>query len=232
MNRSRDPAREAEELAVTEEVLSLLRHDARNKLSAARQAGAYLKSRTERTDLWTSDARVPRFFSIIDEQLLLADEILERHEALARVHERSPDLLDPARIVAMAIAAAQPMGEVRVDTSVDPGRPQADPHELVLALRCLIDNAVEATPSGKRVELRGVAGDGRYAFLVEDQGPGLHPDDFHRVVRPFVSTRVGRRGLGLAIARRVASRWGGALTCLPSESGALLELTVGVGGAP
>lgn len=229
MKSRRDPAREAEELAVAEEVLSLLRHDARNKLSAARQAGAYLKSRAERTDLWTADARVPRFFHIIDEQLLLADEILERYDGLARVHDRTPQALDPARVVSAAVAAARPLGEVKLTTSVAPGPLFADQHELVLALRHLVDNAVEATPLGKTVTVEGAPAEGAYAFVVRDEGPGLHPDDFARVVRPFVSTRVGRRGLGLSIARRVASRWGGSLGSLPSDSGAAIELRVGAG---
>lgn len=227
MTSRRVPAREAEELAVAEELISLLRHDARNKLSAVRQAGTYLRTRTEKTALWTEDPRVPRFFALIDEQLLVADGILDRFDALARVHDRAPTRLEPARIVAAAVAAVPSPGQVRITTAVAPGRPRADEHELVLALRHLIENAIDVSPPGGSVAIEGATGRGSYVFRVRDEGPGLAPQDLARLARPFVSTRDDRRGLGLAIARRVAMRWGGGLAVVPTEHGATLELTVG-----
>jgi signal transduction histidine kinase len=46
---------------------------------------------------------------------------------------------------------------------------------------------------------------------VIDEGGGLAPDVQDRMLEPFFTTKPGHQGLGLSIARRIASRWGGTL---------------------
>ncbi|MEW5737720.1 MAG: HAMP domain-containing sensor histidine kinase [Myxococcota bacterium] len=102
---------------------------------------------------------------------------------------------------------------------------EVDASLLDMALRNLVENAlaavrggqavsvsVEERPPPARVGLESApppAGRRFWAFVVEDQGPGL-PDAARRV-EPGVTTRAHGSGLGLAIARRVAERHDGAL---------------------
>jgi two-component system OmpR family sensor kinase len=53
------------------------------------------------------------------------------------------------------------------------------------------------------------------ALIVEDDGPGIAPDDLERIFQRFYRVEGGQAsgsGLGLAIARELAGRMNGAVT--------------------
>lgn len=88
---------------------------------------------------------------------------------------------------------------------------EGDALQLREALSNLIDNALRYTPRGTRITLR-VQPDGAGALLVvEDDGPGLTPQDMPHVFQRFWrgSPLPGGCGLGLSIVREVARRHGG-----------------------
>jgi two-component system OmpR family sensor kinase len=94
---------------------------------------------------------------------------------------------------------------------------RADPDRLAQALRNLIGNAIEHTAEGEglvRLRVHAPAG-GRIEFAVEDDGPGIDPDQRERVFDRFHRTDEARdrasggTGLGLAIVRAIAEAHGG-----------------------
>jgi signal transduction histidine kinase len=76
----------------------------------------------------------------------------------------------------------------------------------------LIDNAVRY---GGRAELHLSAGPQKVEVVIEDQGPGIPPDQAENVFKPFFrleqsrNKRTGGIGLGLATARTIARAHGG-----------------------
>jgi len=111
--------------------------------------------------------------------------------------------------------------------SVPPGTLRADPDRLAQALRNLVANAIEHTATDTGLVRMGVeqpAGD-RVRFLVEDDGPGIPPDQRERVFDRFHRTDSGRgraaggAGLGLAIVRAIADAHGGKVTASASPQG-------------
>ncbi len=91
------------------------------------------------------------------------------------------------------------------------------------ALLSLIINAKEALAerSDGVVTLATRATDGMVEIVVDDNGPGIPPDDRERVFLPFYTTkpRAEGLGLGLTVARRLVESWGGSLGAGESESG-------------
>jgi signal transduction histidine kinase len=75
----------------------------------------------------------------------------------------------------------------------------------------------------------------RVRIEVEDDGPGLAPDELARVFEDFFTTKPGGTGLGLSVARRLANDLGGSLKAesVPGEGSRFsLELpAVGEGSA-
>ena len=71
------------------------------------------------------------------------------------------------------------------------------------------------------------APDGRVELVVSDNGPGLDPAMAARAFEPFVTTKPGGLGVGLAICRSIAERHGGRLTAdTPPEGGLRMTLTL------
>lgn len=95
-----------------------------------------------------------------------------------------------------------------------------DALQLREAMANLIDNALRYTPRGSTVTLRVRARQPAGALLiVEDNGPGLSPDDMTHVFQRFwrASEAPGGCGLGLAIVREIARRHGGEAWVEPAQ---------------
>jgi signal transduction histidine kinase len=110
----------------------------------------------------------------------------------------------------------------------------ADPNQLTTAVSNLTRNGIEAAPPGGWVRVRSLPADDRAVVAVEDSGAGPHPDHLPHLFDPFFCGRTaGRnRGLGLAVAWRLAAQNGGSVAFVPVPGGPTrftLSLPAGVG---
>ena len=95
---------------------------------------------------------------------------------------------------------------------------EIDVTQLKQALMNLLVNARQVLRSGGTVVLRSRAGAGGEAVIeVEDDGPGIAPEDREKIFQVFYSNRGGGTGLGLPIARQIVERHGGTLEAAAGE---------------
>ena len=96
----------------------------------------------------------------------------------------------------------------------------------------LVLNALDAVPSGGRIEMSASAQIGQHEveIRIEDDGPGIPAQDRERIFEHFHSTRADRPGgLGLSISQRLARASGGKIEAGESpRGGASLRLRVPV----
>jgi two-component system phosphate regulon sensor histidine kinase PhoR len=113
-----------------------------------------------------------------------------------------------------------------VEAKIPPDLPmvRADARLLREVLQNLLDNAVQYTPSGGKIELRAEAGPCEVTVAVTDTGIGIPLADQERIFERFYrvdaarSREVGGTGLGLSIARHIVETLGGRLS-VQSEVG-------------
>ena len=199
-------------------------HELRTPLTVIRSSVEHLRRNRERPIAEVAeavediDAEVRHLTALVDDLLLLA-----RSDSGALSLARQPvDLGDIAADAAGALA--KPAAEKGVALVVDPepalvGGDSARLRRLVLIL---VDNAVRHTPSGGgvRVRVRRMAGE---ALLeVDDDGPGVRPDDMPRIFERFWRAPGGKgggAGLGLAIAHSIVDLHGGRIAVANREGG-------------
>jgi signal transduction histidine kinase len=106
------------------------------------------------------------------------------------------------------------------------GRLHADEDRIAQVVRNLARNAVEHTGPGGLVRMTVTPlGRNRVEFALEDDGPGIPPDQRDRVFDRFHRTdtararRTGGAGLGLAIARAIVEAHGGRIYAGSSPEG-------------
>ena len=101
--------------------------------------------------------------------------------------------------------------------------------------RALVENALRHTPTGTRVRVGVGRENGRAVLSVEDDGPGIAPDEavqvFERFYRGDGGARASGSGLGLAIARELAEAMHGeiGLTSAPGRTTFTLSLPAASG---
>ncbi|MCM2267674.1 MAG: ATP-binding protein, partial [Elusimicrobiales bacterium] len=82
---------------------------------------------------------------------------------------------------------------------------------LAAALEQLLLNAAEAMPGGGEILLKISSAGGRQRLEIKDPGEGIEKKNLAAVFHPFFTTRPGKMGLGLTLARNVARAHGGNL---------------------
>lgn len=194
-------------------------HELKNPLASIRSAVEALSRVRD------DDARAKLFALLendvgrIDRLIVDISEASRLDAELSRTRLRPVDAGDLVQRLADAInsTAALP-NTVTVRPETAPGRPlliAADPDRLAQVLNNLVDNAASFSPPGGTVTL----GAGRVRQLVEifveDEGPGVPPDNRDGIFRRFYSERPGNEdygrhsGLGLSIASAIVRDMGG-----------------------
>jgi signal transduction histidine kinase len=107
-----------------------------------------------------------------------------------------------------------------------------DKHKLKQALGNLLDNAIDATPAGERVEVDAVVDDGHVRVRVRDRGPGVAAAVRDRLFTPFCTTKPDGIGLGLVLAKELVEAHGGTVDWRSEAPGTVFVLSVPRGSVP
>jgi signal transduction histidine kinase len=164
---------------------------------------------------------ITRMTRLVADLLLLA-KADERGLRLDLQEVDLDDLVDAEADRLRAVAA------MTVEREVSPARVHADAVRLGQAVTNVVDNAARHAASAVvlRLAVDRTGPDGPVAVItVDDDGPGVPPQDRERVFDRFVrldDSRVrasGGSGLGLAIVREVVVAHGGTVTIATSPTG-------------
>ena len=109
---------------------------------------------------------------------------------------------------------------------------RVDPDAIARAIDNLLRNAVEASAAGARVDVNVGAYDGEASVSVVDHGAGVPSARAGELFEPFFTTKPSGTGLGLALARAVATAHGGTLTYARDDEATRFTFTVSMAGAP
>jgi signal transduction histidine kinase len=162
----------------------------------------------------------------------IVDDFLEfaREERLAKSRCEARSILDAAVELVRTEAAAR-HNEVR--TTAEAAALEVDQNLIVAAIVNLLKNAIQASPEGAPVEIRGARRDRGYRIEVANQGSGIPEAIRERIFEPFFTTREKGTGLGLPLARKVVQAHRGeiAVHCSPGLTVFTVDLPLATAGA-
>lgn len=131
-----------------------------------------------------------------------------------------------ARAIELRIAEPLPVAFVCGDQTL-----------LRRALANLLDNAIKYSPQHSTIDCTLEAEDQQWIVNIQDQGPGMSPQDAVRIFQPFsrmapgIAADAGGAGLGLAFVRTVAERHQGSVQ-VHSTLGAGSRFSLSLPAAP
>jgi signal transduction histidine kinase len=151
----------------------------------------------------------------------LVADLLDLARLDAHEFSLTPRPVDAAEVVGEAVDAFQPSArDIGVELAVDvpaSAPVDADPERLGQVVANLVENALKYART--RVTVGVSSFNGTLELRVDDDGPGIDPDDIPRVFdrlytsRPAPGRKVGT-GLGLAIVRELSAAMGGSAEAL------------------
>jgi signal transduction histidine kinase len=166
----------------------------------------------------------------------LASELLDlsRLDADVSLRAEPVELGELCRAVAAEFELRAAEGDVDLEVPAPPGPcwGRGDPSAVARVVRILLDNALRHAPGSSTVRVLPAYHGENATVAVEDDGPGVIPDDRERIFERFErgSAPSGESGfgLGLAIGRELARKMGGELRLTDAPSGAsfVLELPI------
>jgi two-component system sensor histidine kinase QseC len=208
-------------------------HELRTPLAA-------LRTHAEVALTTANDERRRRSLEQVVASVDRASRLVERLLTLARLDSAQalPGLaLDFAELVRDAGLELQEEArargvEVRVMVPDEPVAVRGDPSMLQVLLRNLLENAVRHAGAHGMAKVSVVRTEGEVELEVEDSGPGVPPELRERIFdRHFRGPgEGGSAGLGLSIARRIATLHGGRIVAQAGRSLPGLRVIVALPG--
>lgn len=201
---------------------ALLAHEVKNPLSGIRGAAQLLEQNATADDRALTRLicdEADRIVALVDGMEMFADDRPLRRSAV-NIHE----VLNHVRRLAQSGFAAH----IRFTESYDPSLPPVLGNRdlLIQALLNLVKNAAEAVPAvdgeitlstryrqGVRMAVPGLEHrvELPLCIQVQDNGAGIPEEIRTNLFEPFVTTKVGGKGLGLALVAKVVGDHGGVI---------------------
>jgi two-component system, OmpR family, sensor histidine kinase TctE len=152
----------------------------------------------------------------VDRLANLAEQLLDLQRLDAVRNDENIDLVTLVRRVAADLAPLLIASDRTIEVMVDTARPiRGDMGAIERVVTNLVQNAIEH--GGRHVTIRVLG----TSFEVEDDGPGIPPEERERVFEPFhrLRPRSTGTGLGLNLVQQVVERHGGQVTILGAPGG-------------
>ncbi len=192
-------------------LLSAVGHDLRTPITAMRINIEFVEDSELRDRLQKN----------LDELQELTEAVLSAAKGTGGEARRQIDL---ASLVESVCVDLDDMGEPVTWLGHDPAPLSCRANEVRRAVRNLVENAVAY---GKTAEVSIRDGLGTYEVVVDDEGPGIPPEDRARVFEPFVrlegsrNEETGGTGLGLTLVKAIAEGHGGKVVLEDRPGGGL-----------
>ena len=208
----RDISELREKAAQQRKFTSMLNHEFRTPLSTIDGAIQRLEVTGAGADEPTR-MRYRKIQAAVDQLIGMMDEYLSPERMQDASTSRPADAVSPTLLLEEAAAQIRAAGrQVLLEIGELPAQVRCQPSGLRVAIKVLVDNALQYGPLDLPIVVSGQAADGGIELLVRDRGAGVPPADLVRVFdkryRGSNATGFGS-GLGLYMARSVIDVCGG-----------------------
>ncbi len=203
--------RRSERLAALGQLSAGLAHELRNPLGSIK-GSADLLARSPSHD----DPMAKELAGIISAEVDRTNSLVTRFLDFARPLEPRRESTDITSVIDQAVTRAKV--EVLRDYSSSLPRLAIDPELMEQVFLNLVTNASQASAPGAAITIRTREVDEQAEVSVIDHGCGIPPDKIETIFNPFVTTKQGGVGLGLAIVAKIVDGHGGKMS-VESEPG-------------
>jgi len=206
---------QSEKLSGIGEFVAGVAHELNNPLTAVMGFSELLKTQD-------TDPQRGRHLDLIFKSAQRCQKIVQSLLSFARRHRPERKVVCVNGLVEEAVEILQYQlrtSNIEVTTQLDPHLPQAtvDPHQIQQVFLNIINNARQAMESHQPkgwIKVTSGVNRGNVRITIQDNGPGIAPENLSKIFDPFFTTKeVGKgTGLGLSLCYGIIKEHGGTIT--------------------
>jgi len=190
-----------------EEILSILCHELGNPINSLKITLDVLR---ENYDLF-DDAKKKVYLKRVSELLARQEKLVEVMKSYSKFNVKEPKKIEflPfwenfSNIAINKLKAANIRLTNHAETG--PSHIKADNPALNKILASILDNAIEALEKVNEPEIEMMASRRNDCIMIrmKDNGPGIKKNDMSKIFVPLFTTKPGKMGMGLSIARKLS----------------------------
>ncbi len=205
LQASFEQLRRADRLSALGELSAGLAHEIRNPLGSIDGAIQILR----RPEL--PEATRHEFGTLAEQEVSRLKGLVSNFLEFARprIPRREPTEIGPLldSVQGLVTESARMSGvKVRIEIPNNLSSTWIDPEQVKQVFLNLSINAIQSTPCGGEVVLRGIRMADSVAVEIQDEGSGIDPENLEKIFDPFFTTRANGTGLGLSIAYQIVSQ--------------------------
>jgi len=214
LEKAQDELVRSERLSALGQVTATVAHELRNPLSAIKNTIYSIRERAGEPA-----PTLARQFERIERSINRCDAIISALLEYSRSHRPKPLAHHFDRWLRETIAEHSGLTDIAVefDLKAGPALVSFDSDLFRRVITKLIENALQALAESRenrappRLTLKTSIAEGWLELCVDDNGPGISPENLGRVFEPLFSTKSFGTGLGLPIAKRTVEQHGGTI---------------------
>lgn len=201
--------REAERLAAIGELAAMIGHDLRNPLTGIAGAVYFLKTKYGAM----KDEMCDKMIEIIEKDIEYSNKIINDLLDYSRSISLELSVMNPRRIVKEALESFDLPKNIRLsDFTEEEPEIKIDKHMMKRVIINLVNNAVDAMPSGGEITIDSSATEGVFKLRITDKGTGIPEDLLEKIWEPLFTTKSRGMGFGLTICKRIVEAHRGTIS--------------------
>jgi two-component system, sporulation sensor kinase E len=211
---------DAERIVTAGRIAATVGHDLRGPLQTIKNAIYLMKQSPESVD---------EMIDMVNKSVDRASEMIDVFRSQTRYSPLMMGKVNLSEMVTKAVEEASLPGSIEAALELDESLESVylDNTKIRRLLDNLIQNAVEAMPSGGRLTVKAKREHDRITLAVSDTGVGIQDDEIRNLFKPFHTTKEGGLGLGLYNCKRTVEAHGGTIK-LDSEVGDGTTFTISI----
>ncbi len=228
LRRAEASLRRNERLAALGQLTAGLAHELRNPLGTIKASAEMLTKETARNRPEIMSEMAGYIGSEADRMNGLVSSFLD----FARPLQSRPVRADLRAVVDDVAKQLSDLGtnrNVELTIRINEGAASFDFDRdlLKLAISNLVQNAIQASAPGQKVEIRADSSGDNVIIFVSDHGEGIQPQHLENIFNPFFTTKPAGVGLGLAIVSKIVDEHQGRIHVFSEPgSGTTFEMTL------
>jgi signal transduction histidine kinase/ABC-type amino acid transport substrate-binding protein len=205
------------------ELIGIVAHDLKNPLTSAMSVTQLLDEETETEDHKEYLGLLHRSLNRMNNLVAKILEIKVLESPSVEVNKTETDLKKLAEQVIASLRIHAENKQISIEQELDEVMARTDSSMVIQILDNLLSNAIKFSPHNTRVTVRLVHGNPKIRLEVEDEGPGISPEDMPRLFKKFqkLSARPSdgenSTGLGLSIVKKYVEALDGKVWCEAGE---------------